>query len=82
MAIKKNILITGGAGFIGFALAKHLSEKSYNIIIFDNLSRGKFDNEFKNLLKKKNVSFGGKMASLPPVDRAKLWDGCLWPTPL
>jgi len=57
VATKKNILITGGAGFIGLALAKYLSEKYYNVIIFDNLSRGKHDKEFKLLLKRKNVSF-------------------------
>jgi len=54
---KSNILITGGAGFIGLALAKYLSDRSHKVIIFDNLSRGKFDNEFKEILKKRNISF-------------------------
>ena len=57
MASKKNILITGGAGFIGFSLAKYLSDKNYRVFLIDNLSRGKFDKDFKNLLKKKNVFF-------------------------
>ena len=35
----KNILITGGAGFIGSKLALHLLEKGYNITILDNLSK-------------------------------------------
>lgn len=34
----KNILITGGAGFIGSNLALKLIEKNYNITILDNLS--------------------------------------------
>lgn len=34
----KNILITGGAGFIGSNLALKLIEKGYNITIIDNLS--------------------------------------------
>lgn len=34
----KNILITGGAGFIGSNLALKLIEKDYNITILDNLS--------------------------------------------
>lgn len=34
----KNILITGGAGFIGSRLCEKLAEKSYNITILDNLS--------------------------------------------
>ena len=46
------ILIVGGAGFIGFALAKRLSKKLNNkITILDNLSRGQLDNEFLGLLK-------------------------------
>ncbi len=33
------ILITGGAGFIGANLARHLVETSHNVVLFDNLSR-------------------------------------------
>ena len=35
----KNILITGGAGFIGSKLALHLLDKGYNITVLDNLSQ-------------------------------------------
>ncbi|MBC8267000.1 MAG: NAD-dependent epimerase/dehydratase family protein [Flavobacteriales bacterium] len=35
----KNILITGGAGFIGSNLTKKLVQKSYNVTILDNLSK-------------------------------------------
>ena len=35
----KNILITGGAGFIGSKLALRLLDKGYNITILDNLSK-------------------------------------------
>jgi len=34
----KNILITGGAGFIGSSLALALIEKGYNVTVLDNLS--------------------------------------------
>ena len=34
----KNILITGGAGFIGSNLAIKLLSKGYNITVLDNLS--------------------------------------------
>ena len=34
----KNILITGGAGFIGSCLCQQLFDKGYHITIFDNLS--------------------------------------------
>jgi UDP-glucose 4-epimerase len=52
----KNVLITGGAGFIGYHLALSLSKLNFKIYLIDNLSRGKIDHELKELLKKKNVS--------------------------
>lgn len=55
--MNKNILITGGAGFIGFHLSKELLKKGYKIFIIDNLSRGQFDPEFKNFIKNKNIKF-------------------------
>jgi UDP-glucose 4-epimerase len=36
----KNILVTGGAGFIGSHTVRKLKEAGYNPIIFDNLSNG------------------------------------------
>ena len=44
----KNILITGGAGYIGSHIAEKLIQKNKNIFIVDNLSTG-----FKKLLNKK-----------------------------
>jgi UDP-glucose 4-epimerase len=40
----KDILVTGGAGFIGFHLCKKLSELTSNLTIYDNLSSGKMEN--------------------------------------
>mgnify|MGYP001290017916 CR=1 FL=1 len=40
----KNILITGGAGFIGSNLSKYLYSKGYNIYIIDNLTTGYVEN--------------------------------------
>jgi len=36
----KNILVVGGAGYIGSHMAKHLSAKGYTPIVLDNLVRG------------------------------------------
>lgn len=49
------ILITGGAGFIGYHLAKKLSEQKNEIVILDNFSRGRRDLELETLLTKPNV---------------------------
>ena len=40
----KKILVTGGAGFIGFHLCKRLSSLTSNLTIYDNLSSGKTQN--------------------------------------
>ena len=37
-------VITGGAGFIGSHIAKHLVNKNHNVTIVDNLSRGRLEN--------------------------------------
>ncbi len=50
-------LITGGAGFIGFHLAKHLASEGYDVTILDNFARGANDEDLKELIEKKNVSF-------------------------
>ncbi len=41
---RKKILVTGGAGFIGFHLCKKLSNSTDNLTIYDNLSSGKMEN--------------------------------------
>jgi UDP-glucose 4-epimerase len=40
----EKILVTGGAGFIGFHLCKKLSQLTDNLTIYDNLSSGKIEN--------------------------------------
>jgi len=37
-------VITGGAGFIGSHIAKHLVEKNHDVVVVDNLSRGRLEN--------------------------------------
>ena len=36
----KNILVTGGAGYIGSKVSYELKDRGYNVIIVDNLSTG------------------------------------------
>jgi len=51
------ILITGGAGFIGFHLAKHLTDDGNIVVVCDNLFRGQVDDDFVSLLRRSNISF-------------------------
>lgn len=53
----KKILITGGAGFIGYHLAKRLSSQECEITIADNFFRGKRNADFEALLQKPNITF-------------------------
>ena len=53
---KKNVLVTGGAGFIGSHLCRKLLEKKYKVTVIDNLSMGKKKNLPKGIkLVKKNI---------------------------
>ena len=38
--LKKNVLITGGSGFIGSAITEYIVKNKFNAIVFDNNSRG------------------------------------------
>lgn len=54
----KKIFITGGAGFIGYHLAKHLLQDADNqLTLVDNLQRGKMDEDFTRLLESERVHF-------------------------
>ena len=50
------VLITGGAGFIGYHLATRLADLNYDIVLTDNFFRAKKDRDLEELLKKPNLS--------------------------
>jgi UDP-glucose 4-epimerase len=52
----KKILITGGAGFIGFHLCQKFINKGYKVDLIDNFKRGMIDFSLKKLLENKNVN--------------------------
>ena len=54
--IKLNIVITGGAGFIGTHLVEKFLEKNYNVIVLDNLLTGSKEN-MNIFTKSNNFSF-------------------------
>lgn len=51
------MLITGGAGFIGYHLSNFLLRKNHQITICDNLFRGRMDDDLKKLLEHKNAHY-------------------------
>ncbi|WP_341794041.1 MULTISPECIES: NAD-dependent epimerase/dehydratase family protein [unclassified Rickettsia] len=79
-----NILITGGAGFIGSHLADYLLKAGHNITIFDDLSSGKIENISKecklivgdindaNILEKTfdKIDFCYHLAAIPSVQKS------------
>lgn len=53
----RKILITGGAGFIGYHLAKELLKDDYEVTLIDDFSRGVMDDSLAELKKSKQVTF-------------------------
>ena len=67
--MKKNYLITGGAGFIGSKLVKYLSSPKVVIYVIDDLSTGQRTNIIKS---KKNVKFiKGDCADIKILNKLK-----------
>jgi nucleoside-diphosphate-sugar epimerase len=63
----KKVLITGGAGFVGFHLARYHAERGDKVTILDNLfkTEGDTDEEFEMLLRHDNVSMVRVDLTLP-----------------
>jgi UDP-glucose 4-epimerase len=59
------VIVTGGAGFIGSALADGLVARGYQVVIIDNLATGRVAN-IQHLLGNKKIEFvRGSVTSLP-----------------
>lgn len=51
----KKVLITGGAGFIGYHLANKLLKSDYHVYLLDNFSRAVNDNQLSALVQNKRI---------------------------
>jgi len=47
--MKKYILVTGGAGFVGSYLTKELIKENFHVVVVDDLSNGKIENITKEI---------------------------------
>ena len=66
-----NILLTGGAGYIGSHTALVLSEAGYEVVLFDNFcnSRKSVLERFQKILGKALPCIGGDVRDTPLVNR-------------
>jgi len=62
--MNKNILVTGGAGYIGSKISYDLTDLGYNVFIIDNLSTG-----HKFLVNKKATFYYGDILDFKLVDK-------------
>jgi nucleoside-diphosphate-sugar epimerase len=69
--MEKSILITGGAGFIGSHLAEKFHAEGFQVIIVDNLFRGKLEN-IQHLIDAGVLFFNIDLVN--PEDKVKLID--------
>ena len=53
--MNSNVLITGGAGFIGFHLAQSLVNGGYRVHLVDNHARGPMDKHLQELLNQQDI---------------------------
>jgi len=81
----KNVLVTGGAGFIGSHLVDELINQKYQVVVLDNLSSGRKENinpqaifykidvrnkKVSDVLKKEKIEVVFHLAAQPIIDKA------------
>lgn len=71
-----SILVTGGLGFVGFHLTKHLlATTPCEVCVFDNASRGRIDEDFEQLQNQfgPRLRLGNNLAELIQADFSRIY---------
>ncbi len=71
-----NVLILGGAGFIGCHLARRLADEGHALTLVDDFSRGQADREFETLRARPSVAVVARDLTRPDAlaDLPRTWD--------
>ena len=71
--MKNNIIVTGGAGFIGANIVNALYKKGFNIHVFDNLSTGNIDNLKLENVKLHKIDLKNDFNKWPAIDASAIY---------
>tara|TARA_B100001989_G_scaffold142320_2_gene101203 strand:- start:1751 stop:2692 length:942 start_codon:yes stop_codon:yes gene_type:complete len=71
--LNKNIIVTGGAGFIGANLVSSLIKKGFEVFVFDNLSSGNISNLPLDKIKFFNLDLKSKIENWPNIEASKIF---------
>jgi len=66
--LKSEVIVTGGAGFIGSNIVSSLLEQGYDVHIFDNLSSGNINNILLEKIKFHNIDLKNDYKKWPQIN--------------
>ena len=71
--MNSNVIVTGGAGFIGANIVSSLLEKGFNVHVFDNLSTGNIKNLNLDKVKFYNFDLKNNFKEWPKIKASKIY---------
>ena len=68
-----NVIVTGGAGFIGSNIVSALLDKGFNVHVFDNLSTGNINNLNLEKIKFYKIDLNSNFKNWPKIRASKIY---------
>ena len=68
-----NVIVTGGAGFIGANIVSALLDKGFNVHVFDNLSTGNINNLNLEKIKFYKIDLNSNFKNWPKIRASKIY---------